>query len=108
YLRGIILTAHNYINKNIFLHIIKLLFIFLDICYTQTLIKRKYMDMNTSNLQKPIPVQKEDIEKLIFPQESIERTEEQTRERNRNDCMGSGRKFYFLKRRGFYSGKKNS
>jgi len=50
------------------------------------------MDMNTSNLQKPIPVQKEDIEKLIFPQESIERTEEQTRELNRKlqDAMTLG------------------
>jgi len=41
---------------------------------------------------KPTIVQKEDIEKLVFPNQSIDRTEEQTKELNKKlqDAMSLG------------------
>jgi len=92
YLRGIILTAHNYINKNIFSHIIKLLLYFFRYLLYKTNSENKiYMDANNS-LSKPTLVQKEEIGTLIFPHESIERTEQQTKDLNKKlqDAMTLG------------------
>lgn len=57
----------------------------LDICLTKN--NNEFMSVN-----KPLIVQKEDIEKLVFPHESIERTEEQTKELNKKlqDAMSLG------------------